>query len=150
MTRLLVAVLVGLAAVGIAAFLRARRPAAPTRDAAPVPRQLARDDFHRPDAPWLVAYFSSSSCDSCRGLGPKVHALESASVATHEASFEDQRMLHRRYAISAIPMILVADSVGVVQRAFVGSVTATDLWAAVAEVRSPGATPEPALGDLDT
>jgi hypothetical protein len=33
-----------------------------------------------------------------------------------------------------------------VRRAFVGAFTATDLWAAVAELRSPGSTPEPDLG----
>jgi hypothetical protein len=54
-----------------------------------------------------------------------------------------------RYEISAIPMILIADHEGVVHRAFVGATTATDLWAALAEVREPGTTPEPGLGDLD-
>jgi hypothetical protein len=45
-------------------------------------------------------------------------------------------------------MILIADGDGVVRRAFVGATTATDLWAAVAELRAPGATPEPGLGAL--
>jgi hypothetical protein len=45
-------------------------------------------------------------------------------------------------------MILIADREGVVRRAFLGSTTATDLWAAVAELRAPGATPEPDLGNL--
>ena len=45
-------------------------------------------------------------------------------------------------------MTLIADAEGVVQRAFVGAFTATDLWAAVAEVRAPGSTPEPELGQL--
>jgi hypothetical protein len=35
-----------------------------------------------------------------------------------------------------------------VRRAFVGAFTATDLWAAVAELRDPGSTPEPDLGSL--
>jgi hypothetical protein len=35
-----------------------------------------------------------------------------------------------------------------VRAAFVGFATATDLWAAVAELRNPGSTPEPGLGAL--
>ena len=45
-------------------------------------------------------------------------------------------------------MILIADHEGVVRRAFVGATTATDLWAAVAELRAPGTTPEPNLGGV--
>jgi len=40
----------------------------------------------------------------------------------------------------------VADAAGVVRAAFVGPATATDLWAAVAEARQPGTSPEPDLG----
>ena len=74
--------------------------------------------------------------------------LESADVATCEIDAETRGDLHRRYELAAIPMTVVADADGVVQRAFVGAFTATDLWAAVAEVRVPGRTPEPDLGHL--
>ena len=147
--RLAIAGAILLVVSGVAWWLQRRRPDAPPRDAFPVPRQLDRADFPRPDVPWLVAYFSSATCASCQGLGPKVTVLDSAAVATCELSFEDERALHDRYDISAIPMILVTDQDGVVCRAFVGATTATDLWAAVAEVRAPGATPEPELGSLD-
>jgi hypothetical protein len=63
--------------------------------------------------------------------------------------FHAQPDVHRRYEISGIPTTVVADADGVVRAAFVGSVTATDLWAAVAEARTPGSTPEPELGTLD-
>ncbi len=46
-------------------------------------------------------------------------------------------------------MTVVADAEGVVRRAFVGAFTATDLWAAVAESRAPGASPEPSIGTLE-
>ena len=142
------AIFVALALVvfGAAWWLRRRTPQGPPRDAFPVPRQLARPDFPRPDAPWLVAYFSSHTCASCQGLGPKVGVLESEVVATCELSFESHRDLHDRYQVNAIPMILIADVDGVVLRAFVGSTTATDLWAALAECREPGSTPEADLG----
>ena len=147
--RLGVGIAILLVAVAIAWRLRRQRPQAPPRDAYLVPRQLDRNDFPRPDAEWLVAYFSSATCGGCQGLGPKVHVLECAMVATRECSFETDRVLHERYDISAIPMILIADREGVVLRAFIGATTATDLWAAVAEVRAPGTTPEPTLGSLD-
>jgi thioredoxin family protein len=147
-SRILIAVALVAVVLVVAARMRRRRPAPPPRDAYPVPRQLDRSDFPRPEAPWLVAYFSSTVCDSCRGLGPKVAVLESDGVSVCEADAAVRRDLHDRYDISAIPMILVADTEGVVRRAFVGATTATDLWAAVAELRAPGTTPEPDLGGM--
>jgi len=147
-TRIVIGVALVAVVLAVAALLRRRRPAPPPRDAYPVPRQLDRADFPRPDAPWLVAYFSSTLCDSCRGLGAKVAVLASDGVSVCELDAADRRDLHQRYEISAIPMILIADAEGVVRRAFVGATTATDLWAAVAELRAPGATPEPDLGAL--
>jgi Thioredoxin len=138
-----------LAVVGLVAWrMRRRPPDAPPRDPYPVPHQLDRADFPRPEAAWLVAYFSSATCASCRGLGPKVQVLDSSAVAAIECSFERERDLHERYDIAALPMILVADDTGVVRRAFVGATTATDLWAALAELRDPGTSPEPGLGAL--
>lgn len=133
----------------IAWRLKQRAPNAPPRDAYPVPRQLDRADFPRQEAPWLVAYFSSATCGSCQNLGPKVALLACADVSVADCSFEAERELHDRYEVAAIPMILVANHQGVVQKAFVGATSATDLWAAVAECRAPGSTPEPTLGDLD-
>ena len=147
--RVGVGLIVLMVAAAIAWRLRRQRPQAPPRDAYPIPRQLDRADFSRPDAGWLVAYFSSTTCAGCQGLGEKVKVLECAGVATCESSFEIERDLHERYDISAIPMILVADKEGVVHRAFIGATTATDLWAAVAEARDPGTTPEPTLGVFD-
>ncbi len=133
-------------AVVVALVLQRRRAAAPPRDAYPVPAQLDRADFPRPDAPWLVALFSSTRCNSCAGMADKMVVLECEAVATCDIADETRRDLHQRYAISGLPMLLIADTEGVVRRAFVGSATATDVWAAVAELRLPGSTPEPDLG----
>lgn len=148
-------ILVGLAALGVVAVLvlaavMARRGGtpAPTRDAYPVPRQLDRADFPRPDAAWLVALFTSATCDACSTMWPKVAALDSAEVAVCEFEYPEARATHDRYAISGVPMVVIADAEGVVRRAFVGPTSATDLWAAVAAVRDPGAGIEPGLGAL--
>jgi hypothetical protein len=138
-----------LVVVGVAAwFLRRRPPEAPPRDVYPVPKQLDRADFPRPDATWLVALFSSAACDSCHGLGDKLAPLESPDVAVCDIDAEHLGALHRRYELAAIPTTVIADGDGVVRRAFVGAFTATDLWAAVAELRDPGSSPEPDLGSV--
>jgi hypothetical protein len=147
-TRLAIAAVILVAVGGFAWFLRRRPPAPPPRDVYPVPKQLDRADFPRPGTSWLVALFSSAACDSCEGLGEKLAPLESVDVAACEIDAESHGDLHRRYALAAIPTTLIADVDGVVQRAFVGAFTATDLWAAVAELRDPGSTPEPDLGQL--
>ena len=146
--RIALAVALIVVACAVAFVLRRRRPAPPPRDVYPVPRQLDRSDFPRATAPWLVALFSSTVCDSCEGLPAKLAVLESADVATCEIESHAQPDLHRRYEIAGIPTTVVADGDGVVRAAFVGAFTATDLWAAVAEARTPGSTPEPELGAL--
>ncbi len=125
-------------AVVVALMLERRRAvtASPVRDTYPVPRQLYRPDFPQPESPWLVALFSSSTCDSCASIREKVLALGSAEVAVCDIEFSRARDLHERYAISGVPMVLIADREGVVRQSFVGPVTATDLWAAVAEIRT--------------
>lgn len=146
--RILIAAGLLVAAGTLAWTLQRRRPPPPPRDVYPVPRQLDRTDFPRPETPWLVALFSSTTCDSCESLPPKLAVLESGDVATCEVEYDAQPDLHRRYEIAGIPTTLVADAAGVVRAAFVGAFTATDLWAAVAEARAPGTTPEPELGRL--
>jgi len=146
--RIVIALLVLATVGGVALLMRRRPPDAPPRDVFPVPKQLDRSDFPRPDARWLVALFSSATCDSCHGLGDKLTPLESADVAVCDVDFERQEALHRRYELAAIPTTVIADHEGVVCRAFVGAFTATDLWAAVAELRDPGSSPEPGLGSV--
>jgi hypothetical protein len=147
--RLVLAAVLIAAALVVAWLLQRRRPAPPVRDVYPVPRQLDRADFPRAEAPWLVALFSSTTCDSCAGVAAKLEVLDSAEVVACDVEFHARPDLHRRYEIVGIPTTVIADVDGVVRAAFVGSVTATDLWAAVAEARAPGSTPEPDLGSLD-
>jgi len=133
--RLVIAVVLIALAVAVAVVLERRRPDAPTQARWAVPSQLDRDDFARPDAAWLVAVFTSATCDSCAQVVAKAGPLESPEVALQEVEFADRGDLHRRYGIDAVPCIVVADAEGVVRASHVGPATATDLWATLAEVR---------------
>jgi len=145
-----VVAVVVVAAVVLAVIVERRRPDAPTQGDWPVPRQLDRADFDRADAPWLVAVFSSATCDSCATVLAKSAVLASADVVVQDVEVVADADLHQRYGIEAVPTIVVADAEGVVRASFVGPPSATDLWAAVAEVREPGSSPEPHLGRSDT
>ena len=133
-------VLVAVVAV-VAVAMQRRRPDAPTSAGYTVPAQLDRNDFERPDAPWLVAVFTSATCGTCADVVAKAQALRSDAVAVADIEVTADPDTHRRYGIDAVPTLVVTDAAGVVQRSFLGPVTATDLWAAVAEVREPGTLP---------
>lgn len=143
MERAVLAIVLAVLALAVAALLQRRqRPASPVRTGYTVPEQVDRQDFARPEAPWLVAVFTSASCDTCRGVWERAQPLESTLVAVQELEYQADRELHDRYAIEAVPATLVIDADGVVCKSYLGPVTATDLWAAVAEAREPGTTPD--------
>jgi hypothetical protein len=100
MERLLVVAVVAVVAVAIALVVQRRRPAAaPVRTGYNVPGQLHRPDFTRADAEWLVAVFTSATCDTCAGVWDKVRVLESDAVAVQEVEVSADRELHDRYRI---------------------------------------------------
>lgn len=148
MERLVIAAGLIVAAVIVAAVIQKlrERADAPTQSRWAVPTQLDRGDFDGPEVPWLVAVFTSSTCDSCARALQKTAVLASSSVVVQDIDYQTRKDLHTRYNVDVVPMILVAGSDGVVAASFVGVPTATDLWAAVAEAREPGASPEPDLG----
>ncbi|MFN2607031.1 MAG: thioredoxin domain-containing protein [Acidimicrobiales bacterium] len=146
MERAVVAGVVVVLAAVVALVAERRRPDAPTQARWAVPTQLDRADFERPHAPWLVALFTSATCHSCATATEKARVLASEEVAVDEVEIGARPDLHRRYHVEAVPTIVVADDEGVVRASFVGPPSATDLWAAVAEARAPGSSPEPDLG----
>ncbi len=147
MTQLLIAAGVLVAALAVGAVLRRRRQVdAPTQPVFSAPSQIDRADFATGDAPWLVAVFSSATCMACRDVVDKARLLESAEVAVVDVEYSADAALHRKYHIDGVPILLLADRQGVVRANFVGPVTATDLWAAVAEARHPGSRPESNTG----
>jgi hypothetical protein len=137
MDRLLIALGIAVLAAAVALVLRRRRRRdAPTRSNAVVPEQLDRADFASPAAPWLIAVFTSATCETCADVRTKAQALASDQVAVEVVEFQARRELHRRYRIDAVPLVLIADHAGVVQRHFLGPVSATDLWASMASLRA--------------
>ena len=135
MERVLLAAAVVVVAIVVAVILERRRPEAPTQGSWTVPAQLDRADFARPDAPWLVAVFTSATCDSCQRTVEQARVLASDAVVVEEAEVKARPDLHRRYHIAAVPIVVVADADGVVRKSFTGPPSATDLWAAVASAR---------------
>lgn len=142
MTNLIIAIAVVACAAGAAIIGRRRRPQAPTQPRMQVPTQVDRNDFAGPDVEWLVAVFSSATCHTCADVVRKAQALGSHDVVVHDVEYSAARDLHTRYDIDAVPVVLVVDRDGVVRANFMGPVTATDLWAAVAECRDPGSRPD--------
>ena len=141
MERLVIAAVLVVIAVVVALVLQRRRPDAPTQPTWTVPAQLDRQDFARPEAPWLAVLFSSSTCLTCEGLREKVVLLDSDAVAVQDVDAVADKALQDRYGIDAVPTVVIADADGVVRASFVGPVTATDLWATMADLREPGSVP---------
>jgi hypothetical protein len=135
--RVVVAGAILVIAAGIAWWLERRRQVAPpSQGRAVAPEQLDRNDFPRPDAPWLVVLFTSRHCESCAGLVDKARPLESGDVAVVEVEYTAEPALHERYQIDAAPITVLVDSEGVTRAAFVGAYAAPDLWSALAELRA--------------
>ena len=141
MTNVFVAVVVVFGAGVAAAVARRRKPQAPTQPRMQVPTQVDRNDFEQPEKPWLVAVFSSASCHTCTDVVAKARALATRDVAVHDVEYSVAKILHTRYDIDAVPTVIIVDAQGIVRESFLGPVTATDLWAAVAECREPGSRP---------
>lgn len=142
MDRLLVALVIVAVASAVALFVRrSRTPDAPTQPNYEVPTQLDRADFPFAERPWLLVAFTSATCHTCADSLAKARVVDSPSVGVAEVEYGARRDLHDRYAIAAVPTLVLADAAGVVQASFLGKVTATDLWMAVAEAREPGSRP---------
>ena len=68
----------------------------------------------------------------------KSQALATSQVVVANVEYPERKDLHDRYGIDAVPTIVVVDTDGVVRGSFIGPVSATALWAGVAEIRQPG------------
>ena len=91
--------------------------------------------------------FSSATCSTCGDVWAKAQVLESSEVAVQQVEVAADADLHARYRIEAVPIVVIADAAGVVVSSFMGPVSATHLWAALAEAREPGSVPPGCGGD---
>jgi hypothetical protein len=136
MDRLLIAATIVAVAVLVALLVRRRRPDAPAQVSRSVPSQLDRSDFVEPDAAWLVAVFTSATCDSCAEVVRAARTLAAPpDVAVADVEYQTRRDLHDRYCVEAVPMVVIADAEGVVRVGRFGPVTAPELAAALAAAR---------------
>jgi thioredoxin-like negative regulator of GroEL len=140
--------------VGLVALLARRRQVrdAPTQKIFTVPSQIDRADFKPSDTieghpEWLIVVFTSSSCHVCADVWDKVQVVASSQVGIFKVDYESDRVLHERYGIDAVPTVIICDGAGIVQGHFLGPVSATDLWAAVATVRDPSTQPDGSEGN---
>jgi hypothetical protein len=129
-------------AIAVASVLKRRKSDAPTQAGFEIPIQVDRNDFEQPHTPWLVAVFTSATCHTCADVATKAEVLSSSEVAVQRIDYTLNPALHKRYRIDAVPLLVIADGDGVVHKGFVGPLKAQDLWAAMAECRNPGSTPE--------
>ncbi len=96
-----------------------------------VPERLDRDDFTRPGARWLVAVFTSEACSGCVRVWESAHRLEGLDVAVQRIEAEGEAALHARYRIDAVPLVVIADSTGVIRHSRAGPTNHVQLRAAL-------------------
>ncbi len=136
MTQLIIVAGVALLALAVGWYMQRQAPDAPI--GVPnhkTPAQIDRADFTRPDAPWLVAVFTSATCESCAKVWTSTQLVESDEVAVQNLEVVADKALHDRYDITAVPAVVIADADGVARASYLGPPTSAELWATLAELR---------------
>ncbi|MEM9035708.1 MAG: hypothetical protein AAGA99_03975 [Actinomycetota bacterium] len=135
MERYLLAAVLLIVAVGIAVVLdRRRRPTSVPSRRFRLPTHFDRLDLPEPELPWLLAIFTSTTCDTCRGVVEAAQPLRSETVGVAELPFQLHRSLHDKYEIEAVPAALLVDRAGEVQASWLGVIEPGDLWGRVSEL----------------
>lgn len=136
MTQLLIVAGVALVALLVGWYTQRQAPDAPTTPVThTTPDQIDRADFARPETPWLVAVFTSATCETCAKVWTSTQLVESDAVAIHNSEVSEEKPLHDKYNITAVPSVVIADGQGVARASFLGPPTSADLWAKLAEIR---------------
>ena len=117
---LLVMVAVAAAAGSVAWWLQRQHRPTPTSTPGTPPGRLDRADFRAPDAPVLIAVFTSATCISCEAVWAELAGYESTTVVTQNIEVGDDEALHKRYQIDSVPTAVIVDRSGETQAAFVG------------------------------
>ena len=136
MTQVLIVAAVAIVALAVGAYMQRQAPDAPTTPTQhTTPDQIDRSDFADPVKPWLVAVFTSATCETCAKVWTSTQLLESAEVAIQNVEVTADAELHERYNITAVPAVVIADHAGVAQGSFLGPPSSSELWAKLAELR---------------
>ncbi len=144
MERYVLALALLVVAVAIAVVLERRRtPASVPSRRFRIPTHLDRLDFPEPGAPWLLAVFTSTTCDSCRGVLDAVEPLRSPDVAVADIAFQLERALHVKYEIDAVPAVVAVDAEGEVRASWLGAIDTGQLWSTVSDLVEGRETPPP-------
>lgn len=136
LSRLVLALVLVAVAVVVAIVVQRRRPVPAPAPRFNVPPRLDRGDFSRPDVAWLVAVFTSATCETCAGVVERAAPLASGEVVVQEVEVGRDAALHERYDISAVPLVVVVDHDGVVRAHAFGPQGTSELWGLVADARS--------------
>ncbi len=121
MTTLIIVVAVVALASAVAAVVARRKPDVPTAPQFAVPQQLDRNDFEAPNKPWLLLLFSSETCLSCRDARETLGLVDFDQIHVQDVAVETGKALHSRYAINAVPTVILADNEGVVSWSYLGA-----------------------------
>ena len=135
MARTLIALGVIAGALAAAWLYPRFRPSNPTAPTYSVPARLERWDFAQPNADWLLAVFTSKACSTCAAVLEAAQRLADHSLAVQEVEYRRHGELHRRYAVDAVPLAVLADKTGSVCASLAGPATSAELSALVASVR---------------
>ena len=111
---------VAVAAAALAFWQQQQRRAAPTTARGEPPTSLDRRDFRAPDAPWLIAVFTSATCSSCAAVLTELSGHESSAIVVVDVEIGVDPELHKKYAIESVPTAVIADATGDAKLAFVG------------------------------
>ena len=136
MLQIIIVVAVALVALGVGAYTKRQTPDAPSvPETHTVPDQVDRADFTSPDKPWLVAVFTSKTCETCAKVWTSTQLLASQAVGVQNVEVKDDADLHERYNITAVPSVIIVDDAGVTHASFLGPPTSSELWETLAKVQ---------------
>jgi hypothetical protein len=136
--RLVIALVLVALAVGVALVAERRRRQRTGPPAFAAPDLVARTDFARPDAPWLLAVFTSSTCETCAAVAATATSFADDDVVVHELEATRDQAVHAHYGINAVPLLVLADRAGSVRFHVFGPVRAEEIAAALAAARAEG------------
>ncbi len=113
-------VVIGLVAFSVSALANRRTPDRPSVPKSILPYQLDRADFNDPNIEWIIALFTSDTCDACELVLQEVSKISLPNIVVQNINYATNKPLHARYEIDSVPILLLADAQGIVRWSFAG------------------------------